>query len=220
VWVRRIGSTSAYEDYNQTAAFTIGPSAARLLSVSPSTFTSQPGVPLVWTAVGAGGFGTLEYKFFLYEQASKTWYTLRDWSPNYQAAWTPGPTSTGLFLIQVWVRTVGSGFTSEDAKSTQYFSITTSTSLSLTPNRSVEILRQGDVVTFAAAAGGGAGTWEYKFFVFDGSSWTMAADYSAQNLLAWAATAGTKTIEVWARPSGSSAAYERFADVGPFVVNP
>jgi hypothetical protein len=220
VWVRRIGSTVAYEDWTQTAGFTVGPSLAKLVSVSPSTFTSQPGVPLTWTAVGSGGFGALEYKFFLYEQGSGTWYTLRDWSTNYQAAWTPGPTSTGLFLIHVWVRTVGSGYAYEDFKSTQYFSITTSTSLTLIPNRSVTILHQGDVVTFTATVGGGVGAWEYKFLVFDGSSWTVAANYSTQNLFVWAATAGPKTIEVWARPVGSSAAYERYADLGPFVVNP
>jgi hypothetical protein len=218
VWVRRIGLTVAYEDWTQTAAFTVGPSMAKLVSVSPSTLISAPGVPLTWTAVGGGGFGVLEYKFFLYDQGSRTWFTLRDWSTNPQATWTFGP--TGLYLVQAWVRTVGSGFAYEDFKSTQYFTITTSTALTLAPNRDVTILRQGDIVTFTATVAGAASAWEYKFFMFDGSSWTVLADYSSQNYLVWAATAGTKTIEVWGRPVGSSAAYERFADVGPFVVRP
>jgi len=220
VWVRRIGSTAAYEDWAGTPTFTLGPSPARLVDLRQNTLLAMPGVPITWTALAAGGQANLEYKFFLYNQTLGSWVVLQDWSLNNQATWTPGAGSSGLYLVQVWVRSVGLGVAYEDWRSSQYVSVSSSSSLILTPNRSLTGLRQGDAVRFTATIGGASGTWEYKFFVYDGTSWSVGANYSTSNFFDWVATAGTRTIEVWVRQVGSAVAYDRFSDVGPFLVLP
>jgi len=219
VWVRRVGSTAAYEDWRGTGVFDVGASPARVF-VSPSAAISSPGVPVTFFATGGGGSGPLEYKFFIYAEGYNAWFLLRDWSTNTQAAWIPGAGSSGLYRVQAWVRTVGSGVAYENWSNTQPFSITASTSLTLVANRSVAILRQGDVVTFTASVTGPVGAWEYKFVLFNGSSWVEVAPYSGQNYFVWAATAGTAVVQVWGRPAGSLAPYERWANLGPFVVSP
>ena len=87
---------------------------------------------------------------------------MRDWGVSNQLTWTPGPTNLGQFAIQVWVRDMGASLDYEDWRGTELFTITQSTSLTLTMNRSLSGLRSGDPVTFIAQATGGNGNWDVR----------------------------------------------------------
>jgi hypothetical protein len=206
VWVRSPGATADPEGWMSTGLFTTRSTGARLTDVA--TDATAPGSPytnVTFTATGAGGSGQLEYKFYLYNWGTGTWSLLRDWGTGHQAVWNPSGT-TGLFLVQTWVRTVNSGVNYEDWRNSNSFSITTSTGLALSSDRSLTSLRQGDMVTFTATVSGGAGAWEYQFFTYDGGTWVRQLPlYKTDSSFAWFPTAGTRAVQVWIRQAGSSA---------------
>ena len=221
VWVRAAGSSAAYQDYMTTGLFGVAGSPAKLTgvvaNVNPPIATSTT---VTWTASATGGSGPLEYKFFRYDLGANAWSVLRDWGASNQASWTPGVGNSGWQALQVWVRTAGSSSAFEDFWSTGYFLVTDSTELNLTPNRSLTGLRVGDLVAWTANVAP-AGSWEYQFVTFDGSSWKVQQPYTAsQNTFVWFPPAGTVALQVWIRAAGSHATWERYQTTGMFVVNP
>ena len=135
--------------------------------------------------------------------------------------WTPGTGDSGLYQVQVWVRDIGAALPYEDWRSTQLFSITNSTNLTLNVNRSLSGLRSGDSVTFMSQATGGNGNWEYAFWGYNGSSWVLLQPYTVnQNNFSWGVSPGTLAIQVWIRAPGSIAPYERWATTAMFIVTP
>jgi hypothetical protein len=67
-------------------------------------------------------------------------------------------------------------------------------------------------VTFTAAASGGTGTYEYKFWLFDGTSWNLMKDYSGtgpgSDTWIWDTSTrplGQYYVAVWTRSAGSTA---------------
>jgi len=78
-------------------------------------------------------------------------------------------------------------------------------SVTLTPGL-ITPQTSGTPVTFIAAATGGSGTYEYKFWLFNGTSWSMVQDYSTVPFWTWSTsglTAGAYTIAVDARNAGT-----------------
>ena len=219
-WVRTVGSSAAYEDWRDSAPLTVALSSAAFTSLSPNfLFHSPPGAPITWTATAIGGSGPLEYKFFLYSYNAKAWFVLRDWSPANHVTWTPTTAVSGQHALQAWVRTSGSSATFEDWAGTPTFVVTDSTSLVLSANRSLTGLRQGDVVTWTANVAGG-GPWEYRFFLFDGSTWSEQGAPGLVNAFTWTASAGTRSVQVWIRRPGTLSGWERWDGTPLFVVNP
>ncbi len=221
VWVRTAGSSAAYQDWKSSGMFNVAVAPVKLSGlVSNVPNPAPPSITQTWTAYASGGPGALEYKFLRYDVGADTWSILRDWSSNNQASWTPGTANSGWHSLQVWVRSVGSSVAWEDWRSSDYFLVTASGALTLTPNRSLNGMRVGDLVTFTATVIGGTGPWEYKFLTFDGTTWKLLQGYSSQNTFSWFPPAGTCAVQVWIRAVGSHAYWERFQSTGYFVVNP
>jgi len=221
VWVRRVGSSAAYEDYAGSGMFTVT-AAAKITGLSSNgTFPSGPGVPITWTTTGTSGGGQIECKYWLYSSSTGTWTVLRDWSVNNQVTWTPGFADVGTHAVQVWIRDVGSDLAYEDWTGTGYFAITTSGSLTLTPNRSLVGLRYGDTVTWTAQATGGTGNWQYAFWGYDNGSWVQLRPYTLNaNTFSWTLSAGQKAVQVWILAPGTAGIWERWTSSGMFVVSP
>ena len=71
----------------------------------------------------------------------------------------------------------------------------------------------GAKVTFAAAASGGSGQYQYQFWLYNpvGATWTVAQPYGASSSWTWDTTGlptANYSIQVWARNLGSSASYQ------------
>jgi hypothetical protein len=69
----------------------------------------------------------------------------------------------------------------------------------------------GTSVTWTAAASGGSGTYEYKFDLWDGSSFSTVQSYGASATWTWNTTGlalGNYSVQVQARSAGSIASYE------------
>jgi hypothetical protein len=64
----------------------------------------------------------------------------------------------------------------------------------------------GTAITFTATASGGGAPYQFKWFVFDGSTWAMVKDWSTSAVYIW--TPGLPNVNyrigVWARSAGSN----------------
>ena len=223
VWMRRVGSTAPYDDWKSTGLVTIVNNPARLSGITVTgTLPLVVGGTATWTAVpGAGGGAQREYKFLLFNSATGAWSVLRDYGSSNQVSWTPTAAQVGHYLIQAWVRNVGSAAAYEDWRPTPYFGVTGSTALTITTDKPLVGLRHNTWVTFTANATGGTGSWEYAFWSFNGSSWSLQQPFTLNdNTFEWAVSAGTRAVQVWIRSPGSGAAWERWQSTGLFVVNP
>ena len=83
----------------------------------------------------------------------------------------------------------------------------------------------GDNVVFTAAASGVSGSYQYQFWVNNGTSWSIGKPYGATNDNTWTwntggLTAGTYTVQVWVRNAGSPADWEAYATEPPYVLGP
>jgi hypothetical protein len=77
----------------------------------------------------------------------------------------------------------------------------------------------GTSVTFFTAATGGRGPYQFKWFIFDGVSWTVARDWSSATTLTWTPTRrAAYRIGLWARDATTLADVGNVAASVPFTV--
>jgi hypothetical protein len=79
----------------------------------------------------------------------------------------------------------------------------------------------GASVSFTASASGG-GTYEYQFYLFDGSTYTMVQAYSTVAAWTWETAGyapGTYNVVAYARSVGSPASSEAGTSI-PYGLNP
>jgi len=69
------------------------------------------------------------------------------------------------------------------------------TSLTLTPDVAAP-RGLGTTVTWTAVAGGGQGPYQYRFYVWDGATWSLTQDWSASNTFAWTPTVANDSYRV------------------------
>jgi stage II sporulation protein D len=68
-------------------------------------------------------------------------------------------------------------------------------------------------------ASGGTGPLSYKFYLYDGTRWTAAQDWTTSSSFTWApSAAGTYLVQVWVRNAGSTASYDAVRSSGAFTV--
>jgi hypothetical protein len=187
--------------------------------VSTSGTTGTAGTPVTWVATAAGGLAPYSYKFYVFNGSS--WSVGQDWSASSTWAWTPP--AGGTYLVQVWVRNAGSEATYDAWLGSAPFVVAGGLPLamqSLVANRTFPV-SAGTPVTWTASATGGVGPYTYKFWVFNGTSWSVGQDWSESNSWVWTPpAAGAYNIQVWVRNAGSGATFDTWGAVGPISITP
>ena len=75
-------------------------------------------------------------------------------------------------------------------------------------------------VTWTASATGGTGPYTYRFFVWNGASWTVGQDWSSSRTFVWIPpAAGSYQFQVWIRNAGSGATYDAWRGAGPYTAS-
>jgi hypothetical protein len=220
VWVRNAGSSTAFDAY-----LGVGPvSATGTTALNVTGLTANKSFPVLanttvtWTATTSGGTGPYTYKFFVFN--GSTWTVGQDWSAT--STWTWTPSVPGDYSFQVWARNGGSAAPYDAWRGAGPVSVAAPAplaiaSLSSSPPSPVAI---GSHVTWTAMATGGSGPYTFKFWVSDGSTWTLGRDWSATNTWTWTpAVAGSYSFQVWARNAGSATTYDAWRPASPFVVS-
>lgn len=76
----------------------------------------------------------------------------------------------------------------------------------------------GTPVTWTARAEGGTGPYTFKFYVFDGTTWTVGQDWGAANTWRWVPpSSGNYWIQAWVRNAGSVSLYDAWTWAGAAV---
>ena len=80
----------------------------------------------------------------------------------------------------------------------------------------------GTLVTFTATASGGTAPYQYRWVVYNGSTWAVGQEWSTSNTFAWTpSVAAPHNLQVWVRSAGSTVAYPPEAWRGQdFLVTP
>jgi len=211
VQARTTGSTASFE---ATAAVTYVVSATTpivvTLSATPATGTTV-GNNVTFTGTATGGTGPFEYRFWLL--TGSTWTMVQDYSSSAIWTWNTAGVVPGYYLVAVHCRNAGSTASSEAGTTYNYLinaAVPPVTAITLTPNPVIQALA-GTSVVFTAAAGGGSGSYQYRFWLLTGSTWTMVQDYSSSATWTWNTTGvvpGYYLVAVHSRSVGSTASSE------------
>ena len=161
---------------SSTSGSRAGAGQATGATLQASAASPQPaGAPVQFTATGEGSSG-YQYRFWLFD--GSTWQVARDFAPT--ATWTfPGSTAPGDYTVAVWVSTSPST-TPMEAQAFVDFRIVRATgpATGATLEASVEgPVPAGTPVSFTATGRGSSG-YEYRFWFFDGATWSIARDFS------------------------------------------
>ncbi|MEQ1730366.1 MAG: putative Ig domain-containing protein, partial [Vicinamibacterales bacterium] len=215
VWVRsgnRSADASDNDNSNRSVSFPITNPVSPLQVTSLTNDKHSPQTALTairFTAAATGGTAPYEFKWRVFDGTS--WSVAQTWSNSAVYTWTPS-TANAAYQVTVWARSAGSSTDAAEtvnASATSAFVITPAaarlTLTALTADKTAP-QPQSTTVTFTAAATGGTAPYQYKWWIFDGHSWTVAQSWSATSTFAWTPTRANNgyRVGVWVRSAGSS----------------
>ena len=187
-----------------------------------TSLTAMPyrvGSPVSWKATVQGAGNAVQFQFWLFSSTSGQWS-----STNYSSSstFTFTPLEAANYMLQVWVRNVGSPAAFDVYRSSGTFAVlpTAMTITTLAPNQQLP-LAAGAPVTWTAGAVGGSGTAEFRFWLYSAASsaWTMTRDYAPSPSWTWTPPqAGQYAIQAWGRSVGSAAEYDAWRGTGNLSV--
>jgi probable HAF family extracellular repeat protein len=166
------------------------------------TLPQMPGTDITFMAAATSGVGPIQFKWWLYDGAA--WTVLQDWSVAASLTWTPA-TANGNYYLAVVARSAGNTTDTWEQASGMSFPIVSSIISGLTLTADLAAPRRpGAKITFTAAAGGAAP--DFKWWLYDGTSWTLLQDWSAAASFTWRpATANANYyVAVVARSAGNT----------------
>jgi hypothetical protein len=220
VWVRDSTTTADVGTVNRSMPFTISSTisttwALRITSLTANRTSPQAkGTSITFTVAASGGVSPHSFKWLIYDGTS--WRVARNWGTSTNFTWTPTEASS-RYRVGVWAR---DATTTADVGSVNYsvpFAISPlgpggNTGVSpylritgLAPNL-VSPTAAGTAVTFTASAAGGSGSYQFKWWVYNGTTWTIVRDWSSTTTYTWTPPyAGAAwRMAIWLRQTGSS----------------
>ncbi len=212
VWAREIGSGRTL-DVNLLMPYTIGPGAACTAAGLTSDKASPQQIDFTITFTGSATTCTAPEFLFYLQSPNGAWTLERGYGGPTWAWDTTQLASIGNYVVNVWVREIGSGVAVQ-ANHLMPFTITdrVCSSAGLTANKASPQVH-GAVITFTATSAGCArpsylfylkgpgvnGTWSVVQG-YDGTTWT----WSTANV----ASVGTYEVNVWVTAVGSPSAVQ------------
>jgi hypothetical protein len=211
-WVRRAGSTVAYDVYGQSPPVSVSRSPLQVTMRADKPLPVSTGTTITWTARPKGGnTGPIQYQFVRYSAASG-WAIVKPYSTSNAYTWTPTWGEEGKYALQVWARNGGSTATYDAWVDSGMFDIQRAPLL-VSVNKAFP-LPPGTPVTITGQMADSSATFEYQFFVYSRGTgtWSLAQGYSTDNTFTWTpASVGSYLVQVWGRKVGSTASNDAYA---------
>jgi Putative Ig domain len=209
---------------SRSFAWTIASWPAAVALTSDLSSPQVAGTPITFTATASGGTGPYQFKWWVYD--GSTWTMARDWS-SATYTWTP-PAANANYRVGIWARDATTTADVSNINLSVPYVITGVIPSTLTPGpwtitgltSNLSSPREmGTPITFTATASGGTGPYQFKWWVFDGSTWTMARDWGSATYT-WTPTAANANyrIGIWARDATTTADVNNVNWSVPYVV--
>jgi cell wall-associated protease len=211
-------------------AFPIQTALPILSSLTANRSAPQPpGSAVTFTTGATGGIAPYQFKWFVSDGA--TWTVLRDWSTSSTITWTPS-TPNPSSAVGVWVRNASDtadqptgSFANAGGYMSMPFPIQASlpTLSTLTANRAAP-QPPGSPITFTTAASSGVAPYQFKWWIWDGVTWTVLRGWSTSSTVTWTPSAPNpnSAVGVWVRNAGDTADQPTgsFANTGGYMSIP
>ena len=178
-------SVDSYKEISYEVKQTASLKSINVDKVSPAKL----GETINITANSLGG-SNLIYRFWIHD--GQTWKVAQEYSEKNICQWTP--TATGNYTIWVDVKEKSSAKEMDDYKEISY-TVTSPISLDGIELGQPSPSNTGTTVKITAKASGSSNIL-YKFWIFNGQSWTVVQDYSSQNTYDWTPTKGG-SYRIW-----------------------
>jgi hypothetical protein len=196
----------------------VTPSPCTAVSLVPGVASPQAvGTTVGWTA-GATSCTSPQFRFLVWN-ASTGWTVGQEWSTTATFSWNTSSLAAGSYLVEAWARSGTSG-TLEAQSPDIPFALTIAatapcTGVGLSPNPASP-QASGTTVLWTASATG-CTTPQFRFMVWNGTSWSVGQEWGATATFSWntsGLTAGSYLVEAWARSGTSGTLQAQSPDVG------
>jgi hypothetical protein len=225
VWARNEGVTDDASQAMAQVSYTIAPATPTsplVMSLTSSVASPQaPGTPITFTAAATGGRAPYQFKWWVHDGAQ--WSVAQEWSNGQTFSWQP--TRLGKYVVAAWIR--NSGVTADASQSLAQVTYVIGSATDVPPaitsftSSIASPTTAGTTITFNAAASGGVGAYQFKWWIWSGGTWSVAQNWSSSSSLAWRPAApGNYVVAVWVRNAGvTTDASQAFTQVN-YVITP
>ncbi len=210
-WVRQVGSAAEFDSWRGTEPFAV--MTAPMDLAADVDFPTPLGNTVTWTARVAGSERmSLEYKFWVYSQATGEWRVLRDYAFNDQAVWMPP--ANGQYAVQAWARRSGSTAAYDIRADSGSVTVTRSRLkiTAFTVDTTFPAATGKPITWTARVRGGTSGPLQYQYWLYsEQSGWTVGQPWGPNRTFTWTpswADRGKRAVQVWVRSNGSKESYE------------
>jgi hypothetical protein len=204
VWARSAGNTADMSENMTGMSFQVVNVISGVTLTANKTAPQAAGTNITFTAAATGGTAPHQFKWWVYD--GTTWTIARSWSTAATFTWTPAAANPN-YLVYVWARSAGNAADAPEQMVGSSFPILNSfvTGVSLTASTTAP-RAPGTSITFTAAATGGAAPHQFKWWVYDGTTWTIAQHWSTAATFTWTPAANANyLVYVWVRSAGNTA---------------
>jgi hypothetical protein len=225
VWARSAGSTNDYFEASTENGYALEPPVNHVVVTADKVAPQAPGTTVTWTAAATGGIGPLQYKWSVFDGAN--WAVAANWSTSNTFVWTPA-VANAHHAVAVGVRSATNQNDSQEAAAQSAFAIESPqpkisriAAVTLTAGRTPPQLT-GTSIAFSALPSGGSAPYQYKWFLYDGTNWNIASEWSGSSSFVWTPTAPNARyrVAVWARSAGNTNDYHEASTETGFAIEP
>jgi hypothetical protein len=200
--VRSYDAAGDLSDLSAEVSGMTGSPVVSSLSLTSNLASPQgAGATVTWSATATGGEAPYQFQWAVLEADQ---WTVWSWSSASNWAWSPA--AAGSYLVKVAVRSAGSISTTGELTQTAPFTVTVPISVSLTSQlRSPQ--PAGTTIPWSVTVSGGTAPYQYRWWVFNGSSWTAMTTWTTSSTWSWKPGSPNDgyMVRVWVRSAGNSA---------------
>jgi len=205
--VRAYNTSGLVGPYSNEIATTPVVAPLILTSLAANRTSPQPiGTPIAFSAIATGGIAPYQFKWWINDGTSVS--VGQPWSASSTFTVTPGAPST-RYIVAVWARNAGDTVdapANPNAALGMTFAITPPLALTQLTANKTSPQPAGAPITFNAAATGGTGPYQYKWWINDGTSVSVGQSWSTSDTFTVVpgSPSATYIVAVWARNAGDT----------------